>query len=156
MQAPVAGLPALAAQFDVGAGGLEGLLTLDASHVMSRQVGPQSLGSDDPLRFLRRQSFRTEAPAFGGPSLGRNRASVGPGPGDARRHAAAKPTRDGRDGSSLLRDNLDLAERVVVSDVVGSRELLRRGPGLQSFQVALNSALAVSRSLAEARRADGW
>ena len=42
IRAPVAGLPALlAAQFDVGAGGLEGLITLDASHVMPRQVGPQ-------------------------------------------------------------------------------------------------------------------
>ena len=32
---------------------------------------------------------------------------------------------------------------------VGRRELLWRGPGLQASQAALNSALAVSRSLAE-------
>jgi hypothetical protein len=78
-------------------------------------------------------------------SLGRNRASVGPGPGDARKHAAAKPTRDGRDRSSLLRDNLDLAERLSrrpgCSSLVGSRELLGRGPGLQSFPGRLELGL---------------
>ena len=48
-------------------------------------------------------------------------------------------------------DGSDSAVAPGIQCPVGRRELLRRGPGLQSFPASLNSALAVLRSLAEPR-----
>ena len=53
-QAPMPGQPALvAAQFDVGAGWVEGLIALDAPHFDASSGGPQSPGSIFGYGFCR-------------------------------------------------------------------------------------------------------